>query len=227
MGTHWARKEVKKNLTAEKVNKIMLWIKNHRETFTASSIIFLAAVILAVFFVSRYSKIKETAWKTLFMAQQYAYAGRSAETMSQLSELETGYANTDAAGFGLLFKGDLLYKQGSYKEAAETYQKLIEKPKPKGAIPFAISGIGKSRQAMGNFPEAITAYTDFLEKYPDHYLAPEIYIAMASCYEAMKNPQEAKTVYEKIAVLFPDTYWFSYAQQKLQGPKPPEQPKSK
>lgn len=222
MGTHWIRQEVKRNPLAERIDKALAWIKSHREASAATAVISLVCVILVMFFVSRYAEVKNTAWEKLFIAQQYAYSGH-AEALNQLHAVRDAFPNTDAAGFGLLFEGDILFKQGKYKEAGEDYQSLAEKGKPAAVIPFALAGKGKALEASGLCPEAILTGKQFLEKYPDHYLAPEVHLSIARCFEITDNAQEARSAYEKIALLFPDTSWAQTAQQKLQS-LPKQQP---
>lgn len=216
MGTQWIRQEVKKNPLAEWVDKTASWIKANRETAVASAVICLAAIILAVYFVHRYSSLKSQAWEKLFIAKQYAYSGKVEDSIKQLHAVQKGYPKTTAAGFGILFEGDMLYKQGFYKDAARAYQKLVERGKPKPLIPYAMAGIGISQESAMDYKEAIATHRQFLEKYPDHYMAPQAYTAIARCLEATKNREETKLAYERIILLFPNTYWAKQAQEKLQ-----------
>ena len=65
MGTQWIRQEIKKNPLAEWVDKTAAWIKANRETAVACAVISLAAIILAAYFVHRYSALKSQAWEKL------------------------------------------------------------------------------------------------------------------------------------------------------------------
>ena len=160
--------------------------------------------------------MKNTAWEKFFIAQQYSYdPAKLQDCITQLHAIQTAFSRTDAAGYSILFEGDLFYKQGQMKEAIEAYNKLIKQGSHASIIPFAMYSIGKSYEAMDKWQEAITAGRAFLDKYPDHYLAPLAHDSIARCFEKSNNTAEAKSAYEKIALLFPDTSWAQKAQQKI------------
>lgn len=197
---------------------VLDWIKTHREASLGTAIIFIGLIILTGYSLMKYSEIKEIAWKNLFIAQQTAYSGNIDESINQLNSIETSFSRTNASLFSIMFKGDLYFGQNKYKEAIEQYRKILEKPKIKQLLPFALYNIGKSKESLGDFPEALITYKEFLEKYPEHFLAPEIHFSIAKIHETQKNMQEAKTTYEKIVILYPDTEWASMAQGKISSP---------
>lgn len=195
-----------------KVEKALTWIKKNRETFIGSLVIFLAAVIFAVYFFMHYRGLRETAWKTLFIAQQTGFGGNVEEAKKQLDTIETSFGSTSAAQYAMLTKGDILFAQGKFKEAGEEYSKALNS---RDAAPFAMYNLGKCKEADGDLPGAQAQYSDFLSRYPEHFIAPEVHLSLARAQELSGAKDLAKTSYEKIALLYPETSWAMQANARL------------
>jgi len=144
--------------------------------------------------------------------------GNYAEAEKQLDSIEANFSRTSAWGFAALTKGDLLFRQNKFKEAAGEYAKVAAKG-PKNLLPFAFYDLGKAKEAAADLAGAQGHYKDFLAAYPEHFLAPEVHLSLANAYELSNNPAEAKAAYEKIALLYPDTYWAMVAKAKVTPPQ--------
>lgn len=189
----------------------LIWIKKNRETFIGSLVIAVAAAIFAVYFFTHYRGMRETAWKTLFMAQQIGYGGNIAQAQQQLDTIEKSYGSTTAAPYATLTKGDILYAQEKFKEAEAEYAKVINN---RELGPFAAYNVGKCKEAAGDLAGAQVQYSDFLAKYPDHFVAPEAHVSLARLQEMTGAADLAKATYEKIALLYPETTWAMLARAR-------------
>lgn len=196
----------------KKADKAFEWIKNNRETFIGSLVILVAAIIFSVYFFMHYRGLRDTAWKNLFMAQQLGYAGNVAEAQKQLSGIEASYGSTSAAPYATLTKGDILFAQDKFQEAAAEFSKVLG---DKDLGPFASYNLGKCKEAAGDLAGAQAQYSDFLSKTPEHYLAPEVHASLARSQELAGAKDLARTSYEKIALLYPDTSWAAQAKARL------------
>ncbi len=192
------------------------WIKEHRETLIGALVIFCGAAIFSVWLFFHYSERRDAAWSSLFKAQQIGYSGNYGEASKMLDAIETSYRNTSALGFAKLTKGDLLYRQGQFKEAAAEYSAAKAS---EDIAPFALYNCGKALEAAADMAGAQANYKDFLAKYPDHFMAPEAHYSLARAYEMAGSPVEARTAYEKIALLYPDTSWSASAKARI-SPEP-------
>ena len=201
----------------DKIETALGWIKKNRETFIGSVVILLAIIVFSVYFLIHYRGLRDTAWKSLFIAQQQAGGGNFAQAQQQLAAIEASYGSTSAAPYATLFKGDMLFAQGKFKEAAAEYSKLTNS---KDVAPFAIYSVGKSKEAEGDLAGAQVAYSDFLLKTPEHFIAPEVHSSLARTQELSGSADLAKTTYEKIVLLYPETSWAMQAKAKL-TPQPP------
>lgn len=198
-----------------KTEKALGWIKNNRETFIGSAVILLAAVVFGVYFYMHYRDLRETAWKNLFVAQQTGFGGNHAQAMDMLNAIETTYGNTTAAPYALLTKGDILYSQGKYKEAAAEYAKLSNASAD--LAPLALYNAGKCKEAERDLAGAQAAYADILSRFPEHFIVPEAHYSQARAQELSGAKDLAKASYEKIVLLYPETSWASQAKAKLTG----------
>ena len=200
----------------DKIETALGWIKKNRETFIGSVVILLAIIVFSVYFLFHYRGLRDTAWKSLFIAQQQAGGGNFAQAQQQLAAIES-YGSTSAAPYATLFKGDMLFAQGKFQEAAAEYSKLTSS---KDVAPFAIYSVGKCKEAEGDLAGAQVSYSDFLLKTPEHFIAPEVHSSLARAQELSGGADLARTTYEKIVLLYPDTSWAMQAKARL-TPKPP------
>lgn len=203
----------------DRIETALGWIKKNRETFIGSLVILLAIIVFSVYFLFHYRGLRETAWKSLFIAQQQAGGGNFAQAQQQLAAIEASYGSTSAAPYATLLKGDMLFAHGKFKEAAAEYSKLVNS---KEIAPFAVYSAGKCKEAEGDLAGAQVHYSDFLLKTPEHFIAPEVHSSLARSQELSGNAALARTTYEKIALLYPDTSWAIQAKAKLtpQAPAP-------
>jgi TolA-binding protein len=198
-----------------KLDLALAWIKKNRETFIGSLVILLAIIVFSVYFLIHYRGLRDTAWKSLFMAQQVGYGGNVAQAQQQLTAIEASYGSTSAAPYATLTKGDMFFAQGKFKEAGAEYSKLLNS---KELAPFASYNLGKCKEADGDLAGAQVQYSDFLLKSPEHFIAPEVHASLARAQELTGAKDLAKTTYEKIVLLYPDTSWAMQAKARLTPP---------
>jgi tetratricopeptide (TPR) repeat protein len=200
-------------------DKIILWIKNNRQTSLGILVILGIILVFSISFYINYSKNTENVQRQLFLAQQVAFGGRTDVGIKQLTEIENNYPNRPEADFAIFTKGDLYFSNEKYKEAISEYEKIINKPRNQDLIPYALYSISKSYQAMADYNKAISMAKDFLSKYPEHFLSAQVYMSLAHCYEKTGDISSANETYEKITVLYPDTLWADEAKTKIKTKK--------
>lgn len=219
MGKHWVRQQVRRNELQDTVDMVLLWVSRNRQTAAAGAGALAAALLIAGFIVYRSRTLAEAAWSRLGEAQEHAYGGRPDQSLLRLKELFTDYGRTKASAFGLLFQGDMMYPRGQYKEALESYSKVLERGEPKVLQPVATADIAVTQEAAGNCPEAASTAQRFLDSYADHFLAPQVHASLARCLEALGKGDQAKAAWQKIVLQYPDTSWASWAQKRLSPPQ--------
>lgn len=215
MARAWIRKEVQRNPMAVWLEGLFDYLGSHRETSIGIGVTLIAGVVLGTYFYVRQAEFKDEAWKRYAVAQHLAYSGEPEKLAQAIADLTQNYAQTDAAAFGLLFQGDLLYRQGSFQQAIDAYSKLVEGRGPQEIRTFARSGLGFSLMSAGKLAEAEKQFNLFLEAQSEHYLAPQVHLALGRVLEAQGKGADALQAFEKIAVLYPQTPWAQMAQARI------------
>ncbi|MBI4679448.1 MAG: tetratricopeptide repeat protein [Elusimicrobia bacterium] len=216
MGKQWAKQQIKRNELQEFVETAIDWVAAHRDKVLFGVVAFVLAVSLAGFAYFRREKSKFEAWDRLSIAQAYAFTGRVDDSLKQLAEIEKDYSSSDASGFAAVFEGDVLYRKGSYKEAAASYAKALAQG-DRRLEPLALADIGMAQEAAGLYAEAKETSRRFLDSFPDHFMAPQVHACLARSLGYLKLTDEARAAYQKMTLQYPDTFWATWAQARLQG----------
>lgn len=217
MGKQWAKQQANKNEIQDFLERIWFWIQANRQTATiAAGAVALASLLTGLLLYRNHAQ-RMAAWNRLALAQNSAYGGRPDVSLLQIKELAQEHAASAAAGFGLLFAGDLLYPRGQYKEALEHYSRVVETGQPALLQPLALSDMAMTQEAAGQFQEAAATSQRFLESHPDHFLAPQVHAGLARSLQSLGRGEEAKAALQKISLQYPDTSWAAWAQSRLQG----------
>lgn len=215
MGKQWVRREIKKNEIADTMGLALAWVRSNRQKTLGVGGAALAVLGLASLFAYRTSLARNTAWERLALAQSFAFQGQYAAAAEQLKTIEERFSNTPGSGFGLLFAGDLLYRQGRYEEAAGAYQRLLDRRPDKALLPIAMSDLGLALEAAGNCQGSVEAGERFLGGHQDHFLAPQVQASLARCLDRLGRKEKAGDAYKRITLLHPDSYWAQWAQSRL------------
>ena len=220
MAKQWVKHQVRHNEVQDFLGRAINWgLANRRQ---AGIVLGSAAGVLLLggLLIYRSRSVQSAAWDRLALAQTYAYSGRPDAALQQIKDLSAERPAAKATAYGQLFAGDLLYHQGSYKEAVEAYAKILEREEPKNLVPLALADTAISLEASGQFSQAAGAAQRFLENHSDHFLAPQVHACMARSLQALGQIDQAKATYQKMSLQYPDTGWAGWAQARLNPPAP-------
>ncbi len=214
---HWAKTELKRNDLEEAILQGAGWVReNRRLSAWIAGGIAAAAIALSLIFYQR-NAVQNASWEKLNMAEAAAYAGRPDLAAQGITDLINLYPGTRAAGFGLLFLGDLSYWKGDYAKALESYSKLYASGRPSDLMPFALADQEAAEEALGRYADASRDAQAFLDAFPDQFLAPQVHSALARCFLAQGKKAEAKAAYQRIVLEYSGTPWANDAQQALKN----------
>lgn len=214
MSKQWVKEQVHRNEIAQGLGRTVSWIEaNRAQALAYGGGVLAAAAIIGLFFYQT-TKTKRTAWEKLAIAQSMAYQAPE-KGLEELKTIADLYSQTDAAGYALLTAGDLMFRQGRYKEAREFYQRIADQPSMRSVMPLALSNLGIAYEGEKDYKNAVEANQRFLDSYQDHYLAPQVHGSLARSLEALGQKDQAKSTYERMSLLYPDTYWAQWAKNRL------------
>jgi len=214
MSKHWAKEELHHSFIAGQTDRFLNWLLTHRDYALGGAVAVVALGVLSFYFVVRHGRITEVGWEKYFQAQQYAAAGKMDESLKLLDDISGKYSGSSAGTYAALFKADLLFDSGKFKEAAPVYQSAAAGARQK-LLPFALSGLAAALQASGDYSGSIDAANRFLDKYSAHFLAQQVYLTLALSQELSGKAAEAASSYKKLRDLFPNTYGAEIAAFKL------------
>lgn len=220
MGKHWARQQVRQDELQDTLSKGVDWASKNRQQAGIGAGVLIGALLIGGLAFYRWQANREDAWDRLGLAEAASFQGNNEMALQQIDELIKQQPGSIAAGYGLLFAGDLHYPKGEYKEAVERYNQLIERGQPKQLVPYALNDLAITQQAAGQYPDAEATARRFLDEFPDHFLAPQVHSALARSLMAEGKTDDAKAALQKIALQYPDTSFAAWAQSQLQPNAP-------
>lgn len=217
MGKQWARQQVRRDEIKSVLDKTMDWAAANRGLVLKGGGTLLAALLLGAGAFLHRRHMQGQAWERLSLAQALAYSGRPDQALEEIEALADELPTSDAAGFGLVFAGDVNYQRGRHAEALELYSRVIDAGRPRAALPLALGNAAIALEASGKAQEAARRAQSFLETYPDHFFAPQVHASLSRALLASGQREQAKAAWQKIVLQYPDTYWASWAQARLSG----------
>jgi len=215
MSKHWIKEDLKQDVVLDNAEKVIAFIKAHRDYVIGSLVSLIIVAVVGYAVAARMQSVRQTAWEKLFQAEQLAYADKVDDSFKVIAEIDKDFSGSDVWPYAQLLKGDTLFQQKKYADAAAAYENLIKRGKPALLQPFAYAGDVESLESAGNYSEAIAKAQTFLSKQPEHFLAPQIYLSMARSQELSGNAAGARESYEKVGLHYPNTYWAAMAAAKL------------
>ncbi len=167
-----------------------------------------AAVLLGLIFIFVGQWYRQ---RDLQAAEKLAYA----KTAADFEEISERFKRAPAAPLALLRAARLHYKNGSFRQALETYDRFLAVHADHSMAETAVLGQWHCYEAMGRIDEALRGYENFLRDYPQNPLRLQAMLGKARCLDALGRTAEAKAVYEKFIDENPDSRWRQDAEQAL------------
>ena len=182
----------KKKVVKKSVNPLQRWFGNPRNLliFSISAlvlIVLLSSTFLVKGYLDRRARSRFNGALSLYTAQRYTEALKDFEGIA--SSLGGGRLKT----LSLLYAGNILYKEGKYERAIETYTRIIDSEELR---PLVLYNIGKTYEAMGRLKEA----EDFLNqaRRDSDPMDSLLSLELASIYERMGEKEKALNLYRAL-----------------------------
>jgi tetratricopeptide (TPR) repeat protein len=187
--------------------RVFLFITGHLKKVVTGGIVFLAILLLIIFF-QMWEKQKEgEAFRDFSLALEiYQRAGsgspeklpmQNKDVLAKFDEVITKFPRTPSGKLSLVYKGNVYLRLGEFEEAAKAYQTFLEKAgKERLYRLFAMEGLGFAYQGKRDYENAVRTYQKILEM-GDSAQMVDAYLNMGFCYEKLGKNKEALENYKE------------------------------
>ena len=207
-----AAQQPEKDVLLSFLSSTIAYVKTHKQSVITIVVILVLAALLGYMYDAHVKSVQEKSWAAYYKAQLAVMSDPTAVT--QLDTVSSQFPNTNAAQYAQLLKGDLLYAQENYAQAADAYEPLLnahnETLRTVATLSFAAA-----KQATQDYERAIKEMTNFIQKNPKSFALPQAYFTLAMSQELAGKKQEAIETYKQILADYTKTYFGAVAKERL------------
>lgn len=187
--------------------------RNKRGVLTALVILVLAAAI-GSFYSAHQKKVTEESWAAYYVAQSALLTQGEEAGFKQIDALAKAFPGTNAAQYALLLKGDTLYANENYAQAADVYKELAN---AKNETVHTVAALSRAAalQAAQDYKTSAAVMTTFIEKHPKHFALAQAYLTLAASQELAGDKKAALETYKHLLEAYTKTYFGVYAKDKI------------
>lgn len=202
------------DLVAPFLTGVIQFCKKNKQGILTALVILVLAAALGSFYSARQKKLAEESWAAYYTAQVAMLSEGEAAGFKQIDALAEKYKGTNAAQYALLLKGDLLYANENFAQAADVYKQLADAKNPTVNSVAALSRAA-ALQAAQDYKGSIDVISKFIETHPKHFALAQAYMTLASSQELAGNKEEALAAYKHLLEAYTKTYFGVYAKDKI------------
>lgn len=207
-----AAQQPEKDVLLSFLSSTIAYVKAHKKSVITIVVILVLAALLGYTYDAHVKSVQEKSWAAYYKAQLAVMSDPSAVT--QLDTVSSQFPNTNAAQYAQLLKGDLLYAQENYAQAADAYEPLLnahnETLRTVATLSFAAA-----KQATQDYERAVKEMTNFIQKNSKSFALPQAYFTLAMSQELAGKKQEAIETYKQILADYTKTYFGAVAKERL------------
>lgn len=207
-----AAQQPEKDVLLSFLSNAVAYVKAHKQSVLTVLVILVLAIVLGCAYNAHVKNIQEKSWAAYYNAQLAVM--RDPTALTQLDNVSQQYSNTNAAQYAQLLKGDILYAQENYAQAADIYESLLN-TKNETLRTVATLSLAATKQATKDYGRAIKEMTNFIQKNPKSFALPQAYFTLAMSQELAGNKQEAIETYKQILADYTKTYFGTVAKERL------------
>ena len=207
-----AAPQPEKDVLLSLLSSITNYVKTHKQSVITVLVILVLAVSLGYAYNAHVKSVQEKSWAAYYKAQLAVMTDPTA--LTQLDSVSMQFPGTNAAQYAQLLKGDILYAQENYAQAADAYKSLLNK-KNETLRTVATLSVAATQQATKDYDTAIKEMTKFIEQNPKSFALPQAYFTLAVSQELAGKTQEATETYKQILADYTKTYFGTMAKDRL------------
>lgn len=184
-----------------------------KAVLTAAAVLVIAAAVGGSY-ASYQTKLAENSWAAYYNAQA-AYMTQGPEKgFFLLDAVSDKFPGTEAAQYARLLKGDLLYAQENYAQAAEAYKPLVHSSNPSVMTAASLS-LAAAQQAVKDYAASVQTVETFIASNPKSFALPQAYFTLALSQELAGQKDKAEETYKRVQDEYAQTYFGAFAKDKL------------
>jgi outer membrane protein assembly factor BamD (BamD/ComL family) len=179
--------------------RLVAWAHARRKQLTRIGI-GVAVVAAIVGFMVWHKNYNETAASEALAKLKPPLGGErpAANAADPYIKVADDFPGTSAGARALLSSGGILFDEGKFKDAQETFDRFVREYPDSTLINQAVIGVAASLEAQGKLAEATSRYDDFVRRHGSDVTAPEAKSALARLYVAQNKPDKALQIYAEL-----------------------------
>ena len=205
---------VNNDFIASGLLKLLNWSKKHKRGLITAAVILTLAATVGFIYHAHQKSVTEKSWAAFYNAQIALATQGQAPGMVSLDEIAMQFPGTPAAQYAQLLKGDILYEDENYAQAADVYAAQTTSSN-ETVRTLAVLSQAASLQAAGDYAAAIDLIQRFIQNNPNSFALPQAYLTLAISQELSGDKTAALTTYQHILEAYTRSYFGTYAKAKL------------
>nr|QGT50716.1 hypothetical protein Elusimicrob1349_1860 [uncultured Elusimicrobia bacterium] len=202
------------DLVASFLTGVIQFCKKNKRGVLAALIILALAAATGSFYAAHQKKVAEESWAAYYAAQTALLTQGEAAGFKHIDDLAKKYPGTNAAQYALLLKGDTLYANENFAQAADVYKELAN---AKNETVHTVAALSRAAalQAAQDYKGSAEVISVFIEKHPKHFALAQAYMTLAASQELAGNKEAALEAYKHLLEAYTKTYFGVYAKDKI------------
>lgn len=207
------RSELKENILANKVEKVIIWASEHRPLVLG----LLGGIVVIGLFSSvviiRNKERRELQWTLLARADELLRQQRFDQSQKAYEDIIKA-AGTDSVSLHAkyhLAEQALIEKKADV--AIEKFSNLVETAGKSPLRPLALSNLAVSYEQKKDFELAAQTYQKFMDEYSGHFLAARNQLALGRSLAYAGQTDAAQEALGQLVDLYPTSVWAENARE--------------
>lgn len=196
------------------VAKLIDFCKANKQAVLLTLGVLAVVLIVGGVYCVNAKKAQQQSWAEYYNARLTLLGGNEQEAFNMIGALQAKYPSKPAALYGALLKGDVLYAQEHYKEAAEAYRPLL-KAKNKEIRTLGSLSLAEALQSDKEYASSIEVLLTFIKDNPTSFALPQAYFTLALSQELSGDKTAALETYKKILESYTKSYYGAFAKDKI------------
>lgn len=199
---------------ADALGKTITFYKKNQSRVLAALAVIILVVVGVTLYVNHNKTVSENSWAAYYNAQMALMTEGPEAGFAQLDKVAADFKNTPAAGYAMLLKGNILYSQENFAQAANVYKELLNSSNKMLETEAALS-YAAALQGAQDYPASIEVMKNFIATNSKSFALPQAYLTLALSQELAGQKDDAINNYKHLLENYTKTYFGTFAKDKL------------